>query len=175
MAPFLPLAAQTGFRANEIRSLTAERFRLAGNRPTIVLKPPDAKNRRGVEQPISQALAARLRPFLAGKHRGKSVFTLHHETAKAIRIDLERAGIAYETDEGFAGFHSLRGYYVSALIRSRASIKTVQTLARHSNPSLTLARYARANVHDVLGAVESLPALTPRAFIRDQLACYDWN
>ena len=90
------------------------------------------------------------------------MFPLHHETAKAIRVDLERAGIPYSTDEGVADFHSLRGYYISALVRSGASIKTVQTLARHSNPALTLARYARADVHDILGAVESLPEPTPR-------------
>jgi len=156
------VAAASGFRVNELRSLPPERFRLDGDHPSIILKPPDAKNRRGVEQPIPRALADRLSRFLAGKPLGQSVFPLHHETAKAIRVDLERAGIPYSTDQGVADFHSLRGYYISALVRSGASIKTVQTLARHSNPALTLARYARADVHDIIGVVESLPEPTPR-------------
>jgi len=95
-----------------------------------------------------------------GKAPGQSVFPLHHETAKMIRRDLEAAGIPYETEAGFADFHSLRGTYISALVRSGASIKTVQTLARHSNPALTLARYAKTDLHDVIGAVEFLPGLS---------------
>ena len=74
-----------------------------------------------------------------------------------IRADLEAAGIAYEADDAIADFHSLRGFYISALIRSGASIKTTQTLARHSTPTLTLARYAKINIHDVTGAIANLP------------------
>jgi integrase len=156
------LALGTGFRANEIRSLTPESFNLDRDPPHVDLTPSVAKNRRGVEQPISRALAEDLRPWIASVLRGQSVLPLHHETAKAIRRDLEAAGIPYETQEGVADFHSLRGAYISALIRSGASVKTVQTLARHSNPTLTLKRYARAYVHDVVVAVESLPQLDPR-------------
>ena len=64
------VAAASGFRANELRSLPPERFRLDGDHPSIILKPPDAKNRRGVEQPIPRALADRLGRFLAGKPWG---------------------------------------------------------------------------------------------------------
>jgi hypothetical protein len=85
------------------------------------------------------------------------VLPLHARTAEMIRADLEAAGIAYETEDGFADFHSLRGFYISALIRSGASIKTTQTLARHSTPTLTLARYAKLDIHDVTGAVANLP------------------
>ena len=154
------VAAGTGFRVDELRSLTPQSFRLDGTHPRIVLRPKDEKSRRGVEQPISTALARELRHWLVGKAPGQSVFPLHHETAKMIRRDLEAAGIPYETEAGFADFHSLRGTYISALVRSGASIKTVQTLARHSNPALTLARYARVDLHDVIGAVESLPDLS---------------
>ena len=40
-------------------------------------------------------------------------------------------------------------------------MKTCQTLARHSSPSLTIGIYAKASLHDIAGAVESLPNLTP--------------
>ncbi|MHC5538065.1 site-specific integrase [Singulisphaera rosea] len=108
-------------------------------------------------QLIAAALANDLRSWLAGKALGESVPPRHHGPAKMIRADLEAAGIPYETEEGFADFHALRGFYVSALIKSAANIKTLQTLARHSNPSLTIKRYAKANTQDVVEAVQSLP------------------
>ena len=154
------VAALTGFRVNELRALAPENFLLDGPYPRIVLRPADSKNRKGADQPIPVTLADELRPWLEKMSKGSPVFSLHRETARMIRQDLRAAEIAYETDEGHADFHSLRGLYISALIRAGASIKTVQTLARHSNPSLTLARYARVDVHDVRGAVEALPVIS---------------
>jgi hypothetical protein len=53
-----------------------------------------------------------------------------------------------------------RSAYVGELVRSGASVKTCQTLARHSTPSLTIGVYADASLHDIVGAVDSLPDLT---------------
>ena len=152
------LASATGLRAEELRTLTPESFRLAGPEPSVMLKAKSTKNRRAVDQPIPAALAGDLVTWLEGKPAGKPVLPLHHDTAKAMRGDLEAAGIPYETDEGVADFHSLRAYYVSALVRSGASIKEVQTLARHAKPQTTLNHYAKVSVRDLRGAVESLPA-----------------
>jgi hypothetical protein len=79
-----------------------------------------------------------------------------------LRVDLEAAGIPYETASGVADFHALRAAYITHLIYSGASVKTCQTLARHSTPSLTIGLYAKASLHDIKGAVENLPDLTPR-------------
>ncbi|MEJ7637924.1 MAG: hypothetical protein WKF75_08075, partial [Singulisphaera sp.] len=65
----------------ELRSLIPESFRLDGPHPSIVLRPNDAKNRRGVEQPVSASLADDLRRWLRGKPVGQPVLPLHHETA----------------------------------------------------------------------------------------------
>jgi hypothetical protein len=81
-------------------------------------------------------------------------------TAEMLRRDLKAAGIPYETDSGVADFHSLRGCYISYLVSSGASVKTCQTLARHSTPQMTIAIYAKASLHDINGAVEGLPDLT---------------
>jgi hypothetical protein len=81
-------------------------------------------------------------------------------TAEMLRVDLEAAGIPYETDSGFADFHSLRGDFISYLVSSGASVKTCQTLARHSSPTMTIGIYAKASLHDINGAVENLPDLT---------------
>ena len=153
------LAAATGFRVAELRALTPESFHLDGPEPNVFLRASATKNRRPAEQPIPSSLVRDLADWLRDKPSGEAVLPLHHDTAKAIRRDLESAGIPYETDEGCADFHSLRAYYVSALVRSGASIKEVQTLARHAKPQTTLNHYAKVSVRDLRGAVESLPSL----------------
>ncbi len=150
-------AAGSGLRVAELCSLTPENFRLDNPHPTVFVAASSTKNRKSADQPISHALAAELRSWIADKVPGESVFPLHHETAKAIRRDLEAAGIDYKTDEGVADFHSLRAYYVSSLIRSGATIETVRELARHAKASTTLDHYAKVGVYDLRGAVESLP------------------
>ena len=77
-----------------------------------------------------------------------------------IRVDLAAAKIPYETAQGVIDFHALRATFVSHLVASGASVKTCQVLARHSTPSLTIGLYAKASLHDIKGAVESLPDLT---------------
>lgn len=76
------LAAATGFRAAELRTLTPEAFRLDGPDPTVCLAASATKNRRPAEQPIPLALARDLAGWLAGRPAGVPVLPLHHETAK---------------------------------------------------------------------------------------------
>jgi hypothetical protein len=51
---------------------------------------------------------------------------------------------------------------VSHLVAPGASVKTCQTLARHSTPSMTISVYAKASLHDIKGAVDAPPDPTPR-------------
>jgi hypothetical protein len=61
-----------------------------------------------------------------------------------IRIDLAAVGIPVETGgpEGTEtrDFHALRACYISNVIRAGADLKQAMTLARHSDPKLTVAR-----------------------------------
>ena len=153
------VALGTGFRANEMRHLTPERINLDAATATV----PAAYTKNGHEavQLLSPALVARLRPYLATRPEGQPIFALPDRTAEMLRVDLKAAGIAYKTAEGVADFHSLRGVYISNLVASGASVKTCQTLARHSTPSITIGIYAKASLHDLKGAVAALPDLTP--------------
>jgi site-specific recombinase XerD len=156
------LALGTGFRRNELRTLTPERFDLDGDPPTVTGKACYTKNGQEAVQPINTALAARLRPWLATKAPARPVFgAMSQLTAKMIRVDLRAANIPYSTDSVFADFHSLRCAYVSYLASSGASVKTCQTLARHSTPVLTFQTYAKVAAHDLAGAVERLPDFSP--------------
>ena len=155
-AKLYELALGTGFRANELRTLTPERFNLDSDAPTVLGKSCYTKNGKEALQPLAPALAARLRPWLAAKAPGVPVFDgMTQRTAEMLRADLKNAGIPYETDSGVADFHSLRGDFISYLVSSGASVKTCQTLARHSTPSLTIGVYAKASLHDIHGAVEN--------------------
>ena len=154
------LALGTGFRAAELASLTPERFDLAGDPPTVTVAACYAKNGREAVQPLPPALADRLAPWLSSLAPGRPVFPLPERTAEMIRVDLTAAGIEYEAPSGVVDFHALRGCYISYLVSSGASVKTCQTLARHSTPSLTIGIYAKASLHDITGAVGSLPDLT---------------
>ena len=154
------LALATGFRVAELGSLTPESFALDQTPPVVVCEGGYTKNGRKAEQPIPEALADALRPWLATRPGGRPVFALPDRTADMLRADLQAAGIPYETSAGVVDFHALRGAYISNLVSSGASVKTCQTLARHSTPTLTIGVYAKASLHDIAGAVEALPDLT---------------
>jgi len=144
-------ALGTGFRASELGSLTPESFDLDGSPPTITVRAAHSKHRREDVQPVRRDLADMLRGWLAFKPGGVPVFDMPHKPATMIRRDLEAARDAWlrqggDPDSDFlsyvdhagnvANFHSLRHTSVTQLANGGASIKTCQTLARHSNQSL---------------------------------------
>jgi integrase len=182
------LALGTGFRANELRSLTPESFDLEGDAPTVSIAAGYSKRRRQDVQPIRADLAALLRPWLAAKPPRQRLFgKLPGNTARMLRGDLDAARAAWidasRTDEAKAerersdflrhenadgevvDFHSTRHTYISGIVAGGASVKTAQELARHSSPNLTIGRYSHTRLHDVQGALDALPpvATTPAA------------
>ncbi len=151
------VAASTGLRVNELRSLVPKSFRLDSNPPTVVVRPGYCKNRQEAVQPIPKALADLLRTWLEGKPDNVAVFPITDRSAKMVQKDLKAAGINPADSEGRRlDFHSLRGFYASALLEGGASVKTTQTLMRHSTPLLTLNLYARLDPADAARAVESI-------------------
>jgi hypothetical protein len=155
------LAMGTGFRANELRTLTLEAFNLDGDPPTVTVKAAYSKHRRDDVQPIRDDLVAALRPWLAHRAPGQPLFgRLTQRTAEMLRHDLEAAGVPYETNSGVADFHCLRHSYVTALAKSNAPVKIIQSLARHSTPTLTLGVYAHVGLYDQVAALDALPDLT---------------
>ena len=74
---------------------------------------------------------------------------------------------------GVVDFHASRVSYITNLVASGASVKTCQTLARHSTPSLTIGRYAKTTPPEIKGAVESLPnptSIRPKSDVADLAA-----
>ncbi len=156
-------ALGTGFRAAELAALTPAHFALDATPPTVTLPPEASKNRKGAVQPLPADLAAAVREYLAGKPANEPVWqgTWAHRSADMLKLDMTAAGIPV----GVTGpdgtevrdFHALRCCYISDVVRSGADLKQAMTLARHSDPRLTTARYARTRMTDLGVLVNKLP------------------
>jgi integrase/recombinase XerD len=158
---FYVLGAVTGFRRSELGALRPEDFALNGPTPVVRLGGEFTKNGKPAEQPLPPTLADELRSWLAGKAPMRPVFTLPEKTGQMLHADLRRCGIEPVDGEGrVVDTHSLRHGYISALARSGVPVKVVQTLARHSDPKLTLGIYSHLSAFDLHGAVGHLPDLT---------------
>jgi integrase len=177
-------AAGSGLRVSELASLEPASFHLQGPTPFIRLQAAYAKNRKETDQPLPPDVAELLRDFLQSKPADAPVWpgTWHNQqSAQMIRGDLKEARkkwlqsfqdarqrteaeqsdfLTYCDAEGlFADFHALRHTYISRVVRSGASAKAAQTLARHSTVQLTVGRYAHASLYDLTAAVGALPPL----------------
>jgi integrase len=181
------VALGTGFRANELRTLTVASFALDGDPPAITVRAAYSKRRRDDAQPIRPDLAELLRPWLAGRPAAEAVFgALPGGTARMLRADLKAARAAWlaeamddvqeharrlqsdflryrDSDGRVADFHAMRHTYISGIVAGGATVKTAQELARHCSPTLTIGRYAHARLHDLTGALDALPDLDPQA------------
>jgi integrase/recombinase XerD len=175
------LAAGTGFRAGELRSLRPGSFMLDAEPFTVRVSAAYSKRRRDDTQPIRADLAGLLQTFIAGLPKGRPVFEhMPVYTARMLRADLLAARTAWidaavdqkirserEQSDFLAfrdksgevvDFHAFRHFYISTVVNSGASIKVAQELARHSSPTLTIGRYSHARRSDLHGALNSLPA-----------------
>jgi hypothetical protein len=98
---------------------------------------------------------------------------VHHERrAGTDKRSAEQLAAALEAEatlvrSGVVDFHALRGASISNLVSAGASVKTCQTLARHSTPDLTIGVYAKASLHGNSGVVEGLPDLTTPRHARE--------
>jgi integrase len=138
------VAAATGLRANELRSLTPESFEPGSDWPAVTVEAAYSKRRRDDYQPLPPTFIPGLRSWISRKAPGRPLWgDLTEHTADMIRRDLEAAGVPYRDESGrVADFHSLRATFISVIVASGASVKTAQTLARDSTPSLTIGIYA---------------------------------
>ena len=92
------LAVGTGFRANELRSLTSESFDLDADPPVVTIEAAYSKHRRKDVQPIRPDLADLLRPWLKGKPAEEPVFRLPDKVFKLMQADLAAARDAWLKD-----------------------------------------------------------------------------
>lgn len=166
------LAATTGLRSSELQTLTRSSFvDLDGPARHVVVEAAYSKHRRRDVVPLRGDVSARLRRYLDTVERNDRVFRRPscNNGMRSFRDDLAAAGIPYQLDGRDADFHSLRHTFITRVLRSGASPKEVQELARHQDPQLTLALYAHADDAAKRAAVEKLGSLATKADMRAAL------
>jgi len=176
------LAAESGLRSNELRSLTRSSFQFGRKVATVTVEAQSSKHRRRDELPLRADTAAMLQAHVANKHPGATVFAMprNEVVAKMVRADLtaarkswldevkgrpeevaERERSTFLTAKDEAGrvvdFHALRHTFLTNLARSGVHPRIMQSLARHSDPKLTLGRYTHTELGEQHEAVTMLP------------------
>jgi len=150
------LAMLSGLRAGELQSLT--RDHLDTESCGLKLDAAWTKNRRKGFQPLSPRLVKRLAAYadtgmvLALYQRfyddfpdaARALVYVPSHPARELDEDLAAAGIQKETKDGKLDFAALRNSYVTLAAEAGANVKELQTLARHSTPSLTMNVYAKS-------------------------------
>jgi integrase len=161
------VAAESGLRRKELRTLTPASFDFDGDTPTVAVVAGESKNRKTTRLPIRADLITELRKWFKAADVGPNDRLwpgLTRHTADMLKADLEVAGIPYVDAAGlFADFHSLRHSFISMLAAGGIHPKLAQKLARHSDINLTMNRYSHTLLTDEAQALESLPAF-PSAF-----------
>ncbi|MHC4539736.1 MAG: tyrosine-type recombinase/integrase [Planctomycetota bacterium] len=154
------LALRTGLRYNEIRTLRRADITFGANLQ-ITVKARNAKNKKAQSVPLFPELAKELERYfsenLAMPHAKVFSGMWKNAGAETLRPDLELAGIEYETEEGFADFHSLRHACSTMLDEAGVRSKMVQEIMRHSNINLTMGTYTHLQDSDKADAVSKVP------------------
>ena len=78
-----------------------------------------------------------------------------------VQADMRDCGLPVRTEHGIRAFHSLRNSFISGLFDSGVDVPTIQRLARHATPSMTLS-YARLRPNSERLAIDQikLPGLS---------------
>jgi excisionase family DNA binding protein len=156
------LAANTGFRAGELGSLTPASFDLVTDPPTVTVAAGYSKHRRKDVQPLRPDVAEMMRQYIYGRPRNELLWpgSWLDAGAEMVRLDLAAAGIPYQDEDGrYFDFHAVRGQFISLLAANGVYPKVAQTLARHSTITLTMDYYTHLDVFNVAGALDKLPGL----------------
>ena len=155
------IAYYTGLRRKEISTLKPESFDLESEQPIFKVKAACSKHRKEDTLPIHPELLALLQEWLPNYAAGKELFPKleKKKTWLMVKKDLERVGIAYKTEEGFADFHAAgRHTHITELLRNGTTLPEAWELARHSDVRMTM-RYTHIGLDDQAKAIKNLPAI----------------
>ena len=157
------LSAETGLRANELRSLKVCSFDFEN----LIVRVSGAKtkNKREAVQPLRLDTAEELKEFFSGKMPNLKAFGGTHKkltkrTAAMLQADLAKAKIPYVVDGLYFDFHALRHQTGTLLAASGVHPKVAQSIMRHGDINLTLSRYSHTLTGQEAKAVEAMPDLS---------------
>lgn len=152
------VAAYTGLRKSELFGLEVRDFHNE-ERPYINARANTTKNAKSAKQPVPKAILDDLVQWCDGKDPSELMFnnTWKWYVSQGLNADLEACNIPKQDSQGRnRDFHAFRVTYISRLIEQKVDIKTVQQLARHANPLLTLKAYAKVQQDGMNSAADLL-------------------
>ncbi len=163
----------TGFRENEIASLRVGNLDVA--KRALFLDASDAKDRLEFPAALPMSFIEALQQHAAGRPDQERMFPKFNKAHAARRLarDLEIAGIPKRTFQGKIDFHALRTTFVNVGLDLGFDPKTVQALARHKTPQLTMNTYGRAKPDRLRAAVETINTaigISPKEVQQSQMA-----
>jgi site-specific recombinase XerD len=148
----------TGLRRKELASLKALSFDLGAEPPTVIVDAACSKHRKRDVLPLHPELVGMLTEWLPTLGADENLFPKleRKKTWFMVKRDLERVGILYETQEGFADFHAAgRHSHITGLLRSGATLTQARELARHGDIRMTM-RYTHIGIDDQATALAGL-------------------
>ncbi len=176
-------AIETGYRSGELRKLRKSDLRNMNGRVSICAEGDITKNGKAAKQYLSKELATELFKHVNNLNPNAEIFKMpaSANVARMLKDDLESARaswineegideekrkervksdfLKYENDSGLKlDFHALRHTCGAWLIIAGVDVKTVQTVMRHSTPTLTLNTYGHLLDGAEASAVEALNA-----------------
>lgn len=155
------VTAYTGVRLGELCRLVPASFRLSETPPVVQI--PTSKGKAPVVQVVPDAVAKKLRKFLADRPATEPIWSTaswakERKASRTLRADLAAAGIPFKDDTGRVfNFHALRTQYATWLARAGVPIQHAQKLLRHSDPRLTIKFYTKLGAADLAAELEKLP------------------
>ena len=155
------VAYYTGLRRKELSTLTPQGFDLQGEQPTLTVQAACSKHRKEDTLPIHPDLLRLLLAWLPEYADGKEIFPKldRKKTWLMVKRDLERVGIPYKTEKGFADFHAAgRHTHITELLRNGSTLPQARELARHSDVRMTM-RYTHIGLEDQAKAIRNLPSV----------------
>jgi len=159
----------TGLRRKELASLKASSFDLGAEPPTVIVDAACSKHRNRDVLPLHPELVTRLAEWLPTLPADAQLFPNleRKKTWFMVKKDLERVGIPYETEEGFADFHAAgRHSHITGLLQSGATLTQARELARHGDIRMTM-RYTHIGIDDQAKALAELPVPASSAPAKD--------
>ena len=153
------VAAYTGLRRSELKSITWNDINLEAQFPFIVVRDCISKNKITQSVPLHPDLVERLKEKKKGSETNEPAFEvpsrLHH-----FKKDLDAVGIPFKDEEGRqVDFHALRTTFATFLQSNGANQAVAMQAMRHSDPRLTAVTYNDANLLPVSDAIAELPNL----------------
>jgi len=155
------VAAATGIRRAELRSLEWRDVVLDVAHPFVLVRKSIAKNHKDARQPLPDYVARELKKVWSIDFgTNERVFKRGMPDMDTFRRNVWAAGIQYIDNEGrFADFHALRMSYSTLLALVGVAERIRMELNRHSDPKLTAHTYTDASMLPLSGAVGMLPLL----------------